>query len=76
MRDDTITIYAHVPKPARGEDVWLPAVAAPYHLVRVQRKEDIQGEIRFVLNVDGKTVASTQHDIPKKRIPHNQKGTI
>jgi hypothetical protein len=64
VRDGTVTIYTHVPKPARGENVWLPVFAAPYHLVRVQRKEDIQGEIRFVLNIDGKTIIRQAHDFP------------
>ena len=58
----TITIYAHFHEPA-GE-VWRPVEISPYHLVRVQRGKEMQGEIKFVLNVDGTVVSQQDHHLP------------
>ncbi len=57
-----MTIYAHFHEPA-GE-VWRPVEVSPYHLVKVQKGEDMQGKLEFVLNIDGTDVVRQAHLIP------------
>jgi len=59
----TITTYIHIYEPA--EEVELRAVvASPYHLVKIRKGEDMQGEFQFILDVDGATVSQQTHRLP------------
>jgi hypothetical protein len=59
---DTITIYAHILELVA--EAQRPLVVSPYHLVAVQRGDELQGDIEFVLNVDGKVVSRKARVFP------------
>lgn len=60
-RENSITVYAHFternPKLTAAD-----ILTSPYHLVKVQ-KGGIQGEVLFILSVDGKIVGQRTHRI-------------
>jgi hypothetical protein len=58
-----ITIYAEVVDTLEIV-VQAQLVVSPYHLVKVERGEAVQGELEFVLSVDGVEVARETHVIP------------
>jgi hypothetical protein len=62
-RGNTITVFAQLYEPV--EDlVKISLVISPYHLVKIQKGGDIQGEFKFILKADGKSVARQTHFIP------------
>jgi hypothetical protein len=62
-RGNTITIFAQLYEPV--EDlVKRPLVISAYHIAKIPKGGDIQGEFKFVLEVDGKSVARQTHFIP------------
>ena len=62
-RESTITIHAQFHEPVEGY-VRKPVEISPYHLVKVPKGEDMQGEFEFVLNVDGTVVSRQTHSLP------------
>lgn len=61
-KKSTITLYARFYEPIEGYERKL-VVISPYHLVKLQ-KEDMRGEFRFILDVDGATVSQQTHRLP------------
>jgi len=59
---NTITLFAHFYKPV--EDQARGMVTSPYHLLSIQKGENLQGEFKFILKADGKSVARQTHFIP------------
>ncbi|MGH2521057.1 MAG: protease complex subunit PrcB family protein [Anaerolineales bacterium] len=59
---DVITVYAHFTQ--RDPYVYAdPAPTSPYHLVKLSR-EDLKGELTFVLNADGTVISEQTHVMP------------
>lgn len=61
--ENTITVYAQFYEPVQGYEMH-PEVNSPYHLVKIQKGENMRGEFGFVLNVDGKELVRKTHFIP------------
>jgi len=62
-KGSTITIYAHSYEPVEGyEQVIIKT--SPYHLVKMRKGENMQGEFQFVLGVDGTVVSQQTHRLP------------
>ena len=61
VEGNVITFYAHVLEPIGG--VCKTMITSPYHVVKVRRQE-MQGEIEFILNVDGTMVSRETHSLP------------
>jgi hypothetical protein len=59
---NAITIFVHFYEPV--EDQARGMVTSPYHLLRIQKGESLQGEFKFILKADGKSVARQTHFIP------------
>lgn len=59
----TITISARFYEPAEGT-VQRDMVTSPYQLIKIWKGEDIQGELEFILNVDGTVVSQQTHILP------------
>lgn len=62
-KESTITLYAQFYEPIEGYER-KPIVISPYHLVKVQRGKEVQGEVEFILNVDGTAVSRQTHRLP------------
>lgn len=67
IEENTITIQAHFFEPVEGYEQ-LDTESSPYHLVKVRRREDMQGETEFILNVDGTMVSRQIHHLPGQRL--------
>jgi hypothetical protein len=63
IEGDTVEIYAHIYEHV-GEVVRRPVQNSPYHLVQVQREKGVQGDMGFVLIVDGTVVSRQSRRLP------------
>ena len=59
----TITIYARFYEPVEGT-VQKDVEISPYQLIKIWKEVDMQGEIEFILNVDGTVVSQQTHILP------------
>jgi hypothetical protein len=62
VEGNVITFYVHVLEPVSNERKTM--ITSPYHLVKVRREEEVQGEMEFVLNVDGAVVSRQTRSLP------------
>ncbi len=60
---DQLIIFAHFTEPQPGYVVTM-GETSPYHLIEIQ-KNGLQGEISFLLNVDGKVIIQQPKFIPQ-----------
>jgi hypothetical protein len=63
LKENTLTIHAHYYEPVEGYEA-RDVETSPYHLVKLRRREDVQGEVEFVLKVDGAVVSRQTRHLP------------